>query len=248
MTLGAGLSLRLVVSEVDEGDVTQRFSGRLAPTLDEERTAWASGCRCVAGLDEAGRGAWAGPVVAAAVILPPEAGIADYLAGVTDSKQLSAPQRERLAARILACAAGSGVGQVPAGEIDVYGIAEATRMAMHEAVQALSCTPDLLLIDYIRLPLLSIRQRSLPKGDSRVLSIAAASILAKVTRDRLMVELAADYPGYGFERHKGYGTADHRDALRRLGPCPVHRLSFQPLQGQQLALFVGLSPAEVSHA
>ena len=222
--------------------MVRRSAGRVLPTLDEERTLWAGGRQWVAGVDEAGRGAWAGPVVAAAVVLPPDPGIARRLAGVADSKQLTVRQRERLLAVVLAEAAGSGVGIVPATEIDALGIAEATRQAMQLAIRAIHIPPDYLLIDYVRLPSLSTPQHSLPKGDSRVLSIAAASIVAKVTRDRLMAELACEHPGYGFERHKGYGTADHRTALLRLGPSPVHRLSFQPVKGLQQALFDEAQP------
>jgi ribonuclease HII len=194
-------------------------------------------------VDEAGRGAWAGPVVAAAVVLPPDPAIAGRLAGVADSKQLSPRQREYLLIAILAEAASSSTGIVSAGEIDAVGIAEATRRAMHAAIRTLAMAPDFLLVDYVRLPSLAIDQHALPKGDSRVVSIAAASIVAKVTRDRLMDELARQYPGYGFERHKGYGTAGHRSALQRLGPCAIHRRSFQPVQGWQMALFAGSQPA-----
>lgn len=221
----------------------QRSTGRVLPTLDQEQALWAGGCRRVAGVDEAGRGAWAGPVVAAAVVLPPDPSIARRLAGVIDSKQLTARQRERLLTVVLTEAADSGVGIVPASEIDAYGIAEANRRAMHQAIEALAISPDYLLIDYVRLPSLATPQHSLPKGDSRVLSIAAASIVAKVTRDRLMAELAREYPGYGFERHKGYGTADHRASLLRLGSCPIHRRSFEPIKGLQLARFDGIKLA-----
>lgn len=224
------------VSAVSEEDVVRRSVSRVLPTLDEEQALWTGGYRRVAGVDEAGRGAWAGPVVAAAVVLPPDRDIARRLAGVADSKQLTARQREHLLAVVFAEAADSGVGIVPATAIDAHGIAEANRQAMVLAIEALNTPPDYLLIDYVRLPSLSTPQRSLPKGDSRVLSIAAASIIAKVTRDRLMVELAQEHPGYGFERHKGYGTADHRASLVRLGPCPIHRRSFEPVKTLQLAL------------
>lgn len=215
--------------------MAQHSSGRVHPTLDEEQALWSVGYGRVAGVDEAGRGAWAGPVVAAAVVLPPDAGIAGRLVGVADSKQLTARQRECLLAVVLAEAAGSGVGIVSATEIDAFGIAEANRLAMKLAIEALDTPPDYLLIDYLRLKSLSTPQHSLPKGDSRVLSIAAASIVAKVTRDRLMVELAREHPGYGFERHKGYGTVDHRASLMRLGPCPIHRRSFEPVKSLQPA-------------
>jgi ribonuclease HII len=209
---------------------------RQQPTLDEELALWQVGYRRVGGLDEAGRGAWAGPVVAAVVILPAEQAVAGRLAGVADSKQLSAGQRERLYAIIVQQAVAWAVGATPAAQIDAQGIAAATRGAMQAAVASLLQAPDFLLIDYVRLAGLATPQRSLPKGDSKVLSIAAASIVAKVTRDRLMAELAMCYGGYGFERHKGYGTAEHQWALRRWGPCPEHRMSFAPVAGSQLAL------------
>lgn len=206
------------------------------PGLDQEQALWAAGYRRVAGVDEAGRGAWAGPVVAAAVILPPDPAVGQALAGVADSKLLSPRQRQQLEPLIMAQAAAVGVGVVPAQRIDAVGIAPATRQAMQAALAALVPPADFLLIDYVWLPLLSTPQAALPKGDSRVLSIAAASIIAKVTRDRLLAELASEYPLYGFERHKGYGTASHQAALLRWGPCPQHRRSFRPVQGWQSSL------------
>lgn len=217
---------------------------RQQPNLAEELALWQAGYARVAGIDEAGRGAWAGPVVAAAVILPVDLAVAGRLAGVADSKQMSARQRERLYAVIVQEAVAWGVGALSAREIDAQGIAAANRSAMHAAVASLQPPPDFLLIDYFRLPELATPQHSLPKGDSRVLSIAAASVVAKVTRDRLMVKLAAQYANFGFEQHKGYGTAQHQLALRQLGPCPEHRMSFQPVAGAQLALF----DAEDRHA
>ncbi len=217
---------------------------RQLPTLVEELALWQAGYARVAGIDEAGRGAWAGPVVAAAVILPADPAVAGRLAGVADSKQLSASQREHLYAVIVQEAVAWAVGATPAAQIDAQGIAAATRSAMQAAVASLLPLPDFLLIDYVRLAVLPTPQRSLPQGDSKVLSIAAASIVAKVTRDRLMVELGARYDSYGFERHKGYGTAQHQLALRQLGPCKEHRMSFQPVAGAQLALF----DVEVRHA
>ena len=210
---------------------------RQQPSLAEEQPLWLSGCQRVAGLDEAGRGAWAGPVVAAAVILPADPDVAQRLAGVADSKQLTPAQRQRLYDLVLQEAAAWAVGVEPAASIDAIGIAAATRSAMRAAILCLPQLPDFLLIDYVHLPALAIPQRSLVRGDSTVLSIAAASIVAKVTRDRLMAELDRRFPGYGLERHKGYGTAGHQTALRRLGPCPEHRLSFHPVQGAQMALF-----------
>ncbi|MGD9144225.1 MAG: ribonuclease HII [Anaerolineae bacterium] len=201
------------------------------PGLDHEQRLWAGGYRCVAGLDEAGRGAWAGPVVAAAVILPPgDPALARNLLGIRDSKQLTPAQREVFLATIQQHALAWGVGAVAPAGIDELGIVPATRKAMHLALQALSPPADYLLVDYLRLPEVALPQTSMPKGDARILSIAAASIVAKVSRDRMMVELDAQYPGYGFGRHKGYGTAQHRAALAALGPSPTHRLSFAPLR------------------
>lgn len=203
----------------------------MIPTLDYERQLWAAGYRRVAGLDEAGRGAWAGPVVAAAVILPPDnPQLSQALLGVRDSKTLTAARREALLEIVKEQALDWAVGLVPPDEIDALGIVPATRTAMILALQSLSPPADHLLIDHLSLSSVSLPQHSLPKGDARVLSIAAASIVAKVTRDRLMVELEADFPGYGFARHKGYGTPQHRAALAGLGPTKVHRLSFAPLR------------------
>ncbi|HEY65686.1 MAG TPA: ribonuclease HII [Caldilineae bacterium] len=208
-----------------------------AASLERERALWIEGYRYVAGLDEAGRGAWAGPVVAAAVILPPDpAACAPLLGCVRDSKQLSPPQRESLLTEIRSVALSVGVGIVPASIIDELGIVSATRLAMSQAVEALSPAPDHLLIDALALPQLDIPQQALIHGDASSLSIAAASIVAKVTRDRILVALDARYPGYGFARHKGYGTAAHREALYRLGPCVEHRRSFRPVQEAQAML------------
>jgi len=185
----------------------------------------------VAGLDEAGRGAWAGPVVAAAVVLPPlDPDLRRRLAGVRDSKLLSPARREALLTTICEYALAYGVGAAPPAEIDRLGIVPATRKAMAQALEGLPLPPDYLLIDYLPLPEVPLPQHSLPKGDVHVLSIAAASILAKVSRDRLMIQLEQQWPGYGFAQHKGYGTAQHQAALRALGPSQVHRLSFAPLR------------------
>jgi ribonuclease HII len=205
---------------------------KLLPTLDYEISAWSQGCRCVAGLDEAGRGAWAGPVVAAAVILPPDDPyLLHCLDGVRDSKQLAPAKRELLLDVICAQAVAVGVGAVPPADVDALGIVAATCQAMALALQALSPSADYLLIDYLPLPDSPLPQVSLPKGDAHVLSIAAASIVAKVSRDRMMVDLDRQFPGYGFAQHKGYGTAVHQAALASLGPSPIHRFSFAPLQG-----------------
>jgi ribonuclease HII len=179
----------------------------------------------IAGVDEAGRGPWAGPVVAAAVILDP-----DHIpAGIADSKQLDADARAFVYPRILA-SADVGVGIADVGRIDRDNILNATMWAMAEAVAALKSRPRLALIDGNRGPRLSCASRTIVKGDAKCLSIAAASIVAKVTRDRMMIELARAYPGYGFDRHKGYGTPDHQAAIQRHGVCPEHRRSFKPVQ------------------
>lgn len=209
------------------------------PTLEFENALWQAGIHPVAGVDEAGRGAWAGPVVAGAAVLPQAAAIAQTLAGVNDSKQLTASQRARLYDQITTHAADWSTGLASAAEIDAVGILPATRLAMQRAIAGLECQPEHLLIDHVRLPALPIAQKSITRGDSLVLSIAAASILAKVSRDRMMAEAELTYPGYGFARHKGYGTAEHAQQLRMLGPCPIHRSSFAPVRGRQMALFGG---------
>jgi ribonuclease HII len=200
------------------------------PNVNEELAAYDAGFGCVAGVDEAGRGAWAGPLVAAAVILPVlRDGVPLALDGVTDSKLLSASRREELAGRILACAAAAAAGAASAAEVDLLGVTAANELAMVRAVRGLSVAPDLLLVDAFRLRSMDIPQRPLIRGDRRCLSIAAASIIAKVTRDRHMTELADRYSAYGFDRHKGYGVASHRRALERAGICELHRVSYAPI-------------------
>jgi len=203
------------------------------PDLREEQALWAQGCIRVAGLDEAGRGAWAGPVCAAAVVLPPDRpDLLTVLADVRDSKQLSPAQREALYPRIREVALAVGVGWAEPAEVDALGILEATRRAMARAVAQLAIGVDALLIDHISLPDIPLPQCSLSRADARCLSVAAASIIAKVERDRLMVALDREYPGYGFAVHKGYGTLQHRQALARLGPSPIHRRTWKPfMQG-----------------
>jgi ribonuclease HII len=170
-------------------------------------------------------------VVAAAVALPPgKPSLDQHLAGVRDSKLLTARQRETLSEIIQKRALAWGVGVVPPTSIDAWGIVPATRRAMALALQSLAISADYLLIDYLPLPDVPLPQYSLVKGDENVLSIAAASIIAKVSRDRLMVELENQFPGYGFAQHKGYGTPQHQGALEALGPCRIHRFSFAPLQ------------------
>lgn len=205
------------------------------PTLEVERRLWNAGLGRVAGVDEVGMGPLAGPVVAAAVVLPrptselaSEAGIpATFPAGVRDSKTLTRKARERLEPEIRAVAAGVGLGVVGVGTIDRINIYQAGLKAMRLAVARLPTPPEHVLLDGRRLSDCPYPQTSFPKGDRDVYSIAAASIVAKTYRDRLMVELDRRYPEYGFARHKGYATAAHREALRRFGPCPAHRRSFR---------------------
>jgi ribonuclease HII len=206
------------------------------PTLEEEMALFQQGYSFVAGLDEVGRGCLAGPVVAGAVILPRAENTLELFTGVNDSKQLSAAVRERLYDQIMqhALAVGIGIGSVEI--IDERNILQATKHAMGLALKQLSPAPTALLLDAIYLPKISLPQRSIIKGDARCLSIAAASIIAKVTRDRMMVELHNEYPAYGFNQHKGYGTPAHLTALRHYGATPHHRRSFSPV-GELFGLF-----------
>lgn len=199
------------------------------PSLHYERGYWQQGWQHVAGLDEAGRGCWAGPVVAAAVVLDPQQARGHTLHGITDSKQLSAAQRSAYVPHIRGLAVGVGVGVVPAPQIDALGIVPATQLAMWLALLHLPCPVAALLIDAVHLPHTRLPQQALVRGDSRSYSIAAASIIAKVARDSLMHTAEQCYPGYGFAQHKGYGTALHRTALHQLGACALHRRSFAPV-------------------
>lgn len=187
-----------------------------------EALARRQGFRAVAGIDEAGRGPLAGPVVAAAVILPEKFD----LPGLTDSKQLSARQRDRLYPLIRQQALGVGIGVSRADEIDRINILQATLQGMARAVRRLAVPPDYLLVDGLNPVPLPIAQKTLTKGDSRSLSIAAASVVAKVVRDRIMVAYDRLFPAYGFAGHKGYGSQLHRDAVARHGPCTCHRRTF----------------------
>ena len=185
----------------------------------------------IAGLDEAGRGCLAGPVVAAAVILPlDDTACATYLSGVRDSKQLTALARESLYDVIMQYALAVGVGMGSVELIDERNILQATKFAMRSAIEQLSIPPHALLLDALLLHDVPLPQRSIIKGDARCLSIAAASIIAKVTRDRLMLQLDQQYPAYGFAQHKGYGTEAHLAALRTHGASPIHRQSFAPVR------------------
>lgn len=208
-----------------------RGVSRREPDLSAEAALQQGGFCMVAGVDEAGRGAWAGPLVAGAVILADRLGTSpsDW-AGVRDSKMMTHEQREAIYDVILATARAVAVGSVAPDEIDLLGLTAANELAMARAVRALSVTPDALLVDAFVLPSVAIYQHALIKGDARSVSIAAASIVAKVTRDRQLAALAEQYPGYGFEQHRGYGVAIHQEALARLGPSPIHRLSYAPLR------------------
>ena len=184
-----------------------------------------SGYKQIAGIDEAGRGALAGPVIAAAVILPTYCNIN----GLRDSKQLSPKQRAHLFDEIYNVAVSIGIGSADHRVIDRLNVLEATLLAMQEAVRKLTPPPDYLLVDGLNLPEVGIVGEAIPKGDSRSYSIAAASIIAKVTRDRLMVELDPIYPNYGFSRHKGYPTSQHRQAIAQFGASDIHRRTFKLL-------------------
>ena len=197
-----------------------------------ESAAWRRGISRLAGVDEAGRGPLAGPVVAAAVVLAPGARIA----GVDDSKRLLPEERQRLFDLIQERAVGVGVGIVDHLTIDRINILQATRLAMGQALGALAMEPELVLTDFVTVPGLRCPQRNLVEGDRRSASVAAASIIAKVTRDHIMEEADREYPMYGFGRHKGYGTPEHRIALEQHGPCALHRRTFAGIWNQ-LALF-----------
>ncbi len=187
-----------------------------------ERQCRAQGFAHIAGVDEAGRGPLAGPVVAAAVIFPPDTIIDE----VNDSKQLPAAERERLFGVITSSAIAYGVGIVHHDVIDSINILQATYRAMHEAISRLSVPPDHLLIDGNRFLAQGVPFTTIVDGDALSFSIAAASILAKVTRDRMMVDYDAMYPGYGFAKHKGYATREHREAIKQFGICDIHRRTF----------------------
>lgn len=197
------------------------------PNLSYEMALWEKGIRFVAGLDEAGRGALAGPVAAAAVILPADPTLSQVLQGVNDSKKLSPQLRVHYASKIREVALAWEVGLASHEEIDAFGIVASTRMAMKRAIHRLRIKPEHLLVDYLDLPGIGIPAMPLVKGDQRSLTIAAASILAKTARDMILCQLDKRYPGYGFAEHKGYCTRAHLAALEFRGPSPIHRLTFE---------------------
>jgi ribonuclease HII len=201
---------------------------RTKPSFAEEKAIRAQGYHYIAGVDEVGRGALMGPVLAAAVILPDNFK-ARWKSKVRDSKQLSPKTREYLFDYIKEAAITIGVGESSNDVIDTVGIAKATRLAMIAAIEQLAPQPQYLIIDYVRLTETTLPQKGIVHGDSRCFSIACASIIAKVTRDRLVTEMDRDYPGYGFAKHKGYGTREHIECLQKKGPCPLHRRSFSPV-------------------
>lgn len=192
--------------------------------------------KLVCGVDEAGRGPWAGPVCAAAVILDPD----NMPDGIDDSKSLSPSAREQAYEQIIAKARAYGIAMVGPSQIDQINILQATYLAMQQSIAALQLLPSLVMIDGNRAPALLCPSVTIIKGDALSLSIGAASVLAKVARDRLMLEADALYPNYGFGRHKGYGVPEHSQALARFGPCPIHRMSFKPVAvhlGQSQSVF-----------
>ena len=201
----------------------------IAPTYDEEAALLEDGYAVIAGVDEAGRGSLAGPVVAGAVVLPIHPS-GDWIAGIRDSKRLTPHRREAALQQMRDVRVAMASGAASSQEIDAFGIIGATRTAMARAIDALPIRPDFLLLDAILLPDVDIPQNSIIKGDAKCLSIAAASIVAKVTRDSMMRDFDEEYPGYGFAQHKGYATRQHLDGLEFLGACPIHRRTFAPVR------------------
>jgi ribonuclease HII len=212
---------------------------RLDAMLNFERVLWRAGVRHVAGVDEVGMGPLAGPVIAAAVVFPPHT----ELDGIDDSKKLDVEQRMDAEQRIRSAATAIAIGRAEVTEIDTVNIYHAGLLAMRRAVEALPMRPQHVLVDARTIPGVDVPQNCFDKGDGLDFSIAAASIVAKVHRDRIMDELAREHPGYGFERHKGYCTPEHQDAIRRLGPCAIHRQSFtfiRELRGEYSTMFYDL--------
>lgn len=209
------------------------------PDLKVERALLRDGFEVIAGVDEVGRGSWAGPIVAAAVVLPLETrGLRRRLADVRDSKQVAADERLRLLPIIRDVSLAVGIGWASHHVIDREGLTVANRRAMQRAVSALSIEPQALIVDHMRLPDLPLHQHCIPRADERCLSVAAASIVAKVFRDRWMARCDSWFPGFTFSSHKGYGTHQHRDELRQQGPSSLHRRSFMPIV--QLELFTSI--------
>jgi ribonuclease HII len=217
------------------------MSAKLSDRFEFERALWQKNLTHVAGVDEAGRGPLAGPVVAAAAILPSrwaKSGLPRELEGLNDSKQLTETQREKFFAFLISCGeAQFAIAQTDATQIDEINILQATHRAMNEALAKLNPQPQHALVDGRLVKTMRVPQTAIVKGDARSYSIAAASVLAKVTRDRLMREFDNTFPGYGFAEHKGYGTAKHLAAIAAHGACPIHRRSFAPLKREEVKLF-----------
>ncbi|HTB82063.1 MAG TPA: ribonuclease HII [Candidatus Sulfotelmatobacter sp.] len=213
------------------------MSAKFSTSFEFELPLWRNGIARIAGVDEAGRGPLAGPVVAAAAVLPArwaETGLPEPLSGLNDSKQLTEIQRETFFEFITACGEVEfAIAEADAGVIDEINILQATHRAMNEALAKLSPLPAHALVDGLPVRTLRLPQTAIVKGDARSYSIAAASVLAKVTRDRAMRRFHEQYPGYGFAEHKGYGTAKHLAAIEKLGACPIHRMTFAPLKPEE---------------
>jgi ribonuclease HII len=227
---------RALLAALERSRAANRAEGqRLRRLLAFETPLWEAGVERIAGVDEAGVGPLAGPVVAAAVILPRTL----RPRGLDDSKRLDEAARDRLAAEVKAGALAWGVGVASHLEVDQLNVYRAGLLAMRRAVEALAPAPQHLLVDARRVPGVPFPQEAIIKGDAKSLSIAAASVIAKTTRDALMLEAEARFPGYGFARHKGYGAPEHVAALKRLGPCELHRRSFAPVREA-----LGLTPVQ----
>jgi len=217
---------RLAARYLQQQDAAKKEKIRLEAMYEYERSFLAQGCQMIAGVDEAGRGPLVGPVVTAAVILPPNL----LIKGINDSKKLSAKQREELFHIISEKALAISYTEVSAATIDRINIYQATVAGMYESIKQLTIAPEAVLIDAVPLNKLTVPSQSIIKGDALSQAIAAASIIAKVTRDRLMDKLDEEYPQYGFARHKGYGTKEHLEAIKKYGPCPQHRQTFAPIK------------------
>lgn len=217
------------------------MSAKLSDRFEFERVLWQKNFTRVAGVDEAGRGPLAGPVIAAAAILPSrwaESGLPSGLSGLNDSKQLTAVQREKFFGFLTACAEIEfAIALVDAAQIDEINILQATHRAMNAALGKLNPLPPYALVDGRPVKTLRVPQTAIVKGDARSYSIAAASVLAKVTRDRLMLDFHVQFPEYGFAEHKGYGTAKHLAAIEKFGACPIHRKTFAPMKWEEVKLF-----------
>ena len=208
---------------------TRERSTTIYPTCREESYLINKGYLIIAGLDEVGRGTLAGPVVAGLVILPARP-FQSWLGKVRDSKLMTPRQRDVAAAHLCKESLASKTGMSTPTEIDNLGIVKATQLAMKRALDSVDLTPQYILVDALTLPQVDIPQKAIIHGDLHCLSIAAASVVAKVARDKIMVKLAQSYPGYGFEKNKGYGTKEHIEGLNKLGPCDIHRYSFSPIK------------------